>query len=84
MSTSNIRLSRRELLQRAVAGAWLAALGPIARAAEGEAPVAGPVSPVMRRVSLYISHALKNPLPENVVEHAKHHLIDTLSAMVSR
>ena len=83
MSTLNFGLSRRELLQRAVAGAWLAALGPIARAAEGEAPVAGPISPVMRRVSLYISHALQNPLPENVIEHAKHHLLDSLSAMVS-
>ena len=61
----------------------MAALGPMAVAAEGEVPAAVPVSPLMRRVSLYISHALQNPLPENVIEHAKHHLIDSLSAMVS-
>ena len=75
MSRLNFGWSRHELLQRAVAGVWLAAWGPIAHAAEGEAPVAGTISPVMRRVSLYISHALQNPLPENVIEHAKHHLL---------
>ena len=83
MNVSNIKLSRRVLLQRTVAGAWLAALGSVARAAEGEPVAAVPVSPVMRRVSLHIANALKSTLPENVIEHAKHHLLDSLSAMVS-
>ena len=82
MNKFELRITRREWLQRALAGAWMVALG--AKAAEGEAPVAPePVSPLMRGVSLYIAHAMQNPLPDNVVEAAKHHLIDTLSAMVS-
>jgi 2-methylcitrate dehydratase PrpD len=82
MTTSNLQQSRRAWLQSTGAGACLAAIGPLARAAEGGA-AAMPVSPLMRRVSLHIAHALKNPLPEAVVEAGKHHLIDTLSAMLS-
>src|SRR5215510_3443647 len=41
------------------------------------------ISPVMRTVSEYIAAALKKPLPPKVVEVTKHHLLDTLAAMVS-
>lgn len=73
--------TRRRLLQGAIACALTAVRG--AYAAENESRPRETISPLMRRVSLHIAHALKNPLPDNVVEAAKHHLIDTLSAMVS-
>ena len=41
------------------------------------------VSPVMERLSAYIAGALRQPLPAPVVEKTKHHLLDTLAAMVS-
>jgi 2-methylcitrate dehydratase PrpD len=37
----------------------------------------------MQRLSAYISGALRKPLPAAVAEKAKHHLLDTLAAMVS-
>jgi 2-methylcitrate dehydratase PrpD len=74
-------ISRRTVLQGALAAALTAATG--VRGAEGEHKAREAISPLMRRVSLHIAHALKNPLPENVIEAGKHHLIDTLSAMLS-
>jgi 2-methylcitrate dehydratase PrpD len=41
------------------------------------------VSPIMRELSEYIATALAQPLPEEVTEKAKCHLLDTLAAMVS-
>jgi 2-methylcitrate dehydratase PrpD len=41
------------------------------------------ISPLMREVSAYIAGALKRPLPAAVVEKTKHHVLDTLAAMVS-
>ena len=41
------------------------------------------ISPVMRKLSTYIAGAVKRPLPARVTERAKHHLLDTLSAMLS-
>ncbi|MBI2296604.1 MAG: MmgE/PrpD family protein, partial [Betaproteobacteria bacterium] len=41
------------------------------------------VSPVMRELSAYIAAALKRPLPQAVAEKTKHHLLDTIAAMVS-
>ena len=41
------------------------------------------ISPVMQRVAGYIATALNKPLPEPVVEVTKHHMLDTLAAMVS-
>jgi len=37
----------------------------------------------MQEVSAYIAGALKRPLPANVVEKTKHHVLDTIAAMVS-
>ena len=37
----------------------------------------------MRKLSAYIAGAARRPLPAAVMEKAKHHLLDTLSAMVS-
>ena len=41
------------------------------------------VGPVMRKLSAYIAQALRRPLPADVAEHARHHLLDTLAAMIS-
>lgn len=41
------------------------------------------VSPIMRRLSAYIASVPTRPLPPAVAERAKHHLLDTISAMVS-
>jgi 2-methylcitrate dehydratase PrpD len=41
------------------------------------------ISPVMRRLSAYIASAPRRPLPAAVVEKTKHHILDTLAAMIS-
>jgi len=42
-----------------------------------------PVSPLMRRLSAYAAGAARTPLPAPVAEKTKHHLLDTIAAMVS-
>ncbi len=42
-----------------------------------------PVSPLMTKLAAYIARAPKKPLPKAVVEKTKHHVLDTLAAMVS-
>ena len=44
---------------------------------------ASQISPVMHRLSGYIAKALRRPLPPAVVEKTKHHILDTIAAMVS-
>ena len=41
------------------------------------------ISPVMRELSAYIASALRRPLPAPVVEKTKHHILDTIAAMLS-
>jgi 2-methylcitrate dehydratase PrpD len=41
------------------------------------------ISPVMRRLSAYVSRAAKQKLPAAVTEKTKHHVLDTIAAMVS-
>ena len=41
------------------------------------------ISPVMHELATYISRAGKKPLPKPVVEKTKHHVLDTIAAMVS-
>ncbi len=41
------------------------------------------VSPVMRQLSAYIAAAPRKPLPSQVLEKTKHHILDTMAAMVS-
>lgn len=41
------------------------------------------VSPVMNRLSTYMSEAGNRTLPDEVVEKAKHHILDTFAAMIS-
>jgi 2-methylcitrate dehydratase PrpD len=41
------------------------------------------ISPVMRRLSTYVSQAGKQGLPAAVAEKTKHHILDTIAAMIS-
>ncbi len=41
------------------------------------------ISPVMQQLSAYIASALRKPLPKAVAEKTKHHVLDTIAAMVS-
>ena len=41
------------------------------------------ISPVMEEVSAYIAAAGKKALPKDVTEKTKHHVLDTIAAMVS-
>ena len=69
-------LSRRTVLQCA---GWTVAAAAIPSgmfAAES-------VSPVMARLSAYMSEAGGRALPDEVVEKAKHHILDTFAAMIS-
>jgi 2-methylcitrate dehydratase PrpD len=40
-------------------------------------------SPLIKELSAYIAGALKRPLPQDVLEKTKHHVLDTVAAMVS-
>jgi 2-methylcitrate dehydratase PrpD len=57
---------------------------PARRAAVAEAVGSSdPLSPVTRELSEYVASALARPLPAEVAEETRHHLLDTLAAMVS-
>jgi 2-methylcitrate dehydratase PrpD len=70
-------LSRRSLLQRA---GWTVAAAAIPA---GRLFAADSVSPVMAKLSSYMSEAGGRDLPPEVVEKAKHHILDTFAAMIS-
>jgi 2-methylcitrate dehydratase PrpD len=76
-------LSRRSLFQHA--GLLIAAALPsVPGMAEPSAgPSAQDVSPVMAKLSSYMSEARGRALPDDVVEKAKQHILDTLAAMIS-
>jgi 2-methylcitrate dehydratase PrpD len=44
---------------------------------------AAEISPLMKTLSEYIAGALKRPLPKDVLEKTRHHVLDTIAAMVS-
>lgn len=75
--------SNRRLLLRASIATALVAPMPV-RAQLGETGAKqGDISPVMRTVSDYIEGAAQKPLPDAAAEATRHHLLDTLAAMVS-
>jgi 2-methylcitrate dehydratase PrpD len=77
-------MTRRTLLQQAGGVAAMAALSPLARLAGQDAPSAPtPTSTMMTQLSTYMSEAWTRALPADVVEKAKHHVVDTFAAMVS-
>src|SRR5208282_563590 len=68
--------TRRALIARAGAtsvGAFLTGRG-----------IAAPsISPTMATLSAYMSEAASRPIPADVIEKGKHHILDTVAAMVS-
>jgi 2-methylcitrate dehydratase PrpD len=77
-------LSRRSLFQRAGLLIAAAAIPPLQGMVELSASAAAEdVSPVMARLSAYMSAARDRTLPDEVVEKAKQHILDTLAAMIS-
>ena len=88
------RVTRRGLLQRAgwvlAVATFPSASGVAARSLFGLPAAAGaqtradyPISEVMTRLSTYISQARDHALPDEVVERAKLHILDTFGAMIS-
>ena len=72
-----VNLTRRNLLQRA---GWTVAAAAIPTVGAWAAPA---VSPLMAKLSAYMSEAAGRALPEEVTEKAKQHILDTFAAMVS-
>jgi 2-methylcitrate dehydratase PrpD len=80
------RLSRRDLLSQGAIVAGAAALPWRTLRAQGagaEASARAAIGPVMATLSSYMAAAKDRALPPDVVEKAKHHILDTLAAMIS-
>src|ERR1700730_17427637 len=80
------RLTRRRLVKLGGLSGALAAISPgflkAAVCLGSEQPPQG-VSPVMQQLSTYMSTAATHPLPDEVLEKAKQHILDTFAAMIS-
>ncbi len=79
-------LSRRSLLElagMAVASAAIPAGASIVRPIPGGDSHEQDVSPVMHKLSMYMSDAGGRALPEEVTDKTKQHILDTLAAMIS-
>src|ERR1700682_1998480 len=79
-------ISRRNLLEWAglaftAVAVPAPALGALSSAQQSTSKSAA--SSVMNTLSAYMSEAVSHPLPDEVVEKTKHHVLDTLGAMVS-
>jgi len=70
-------ITRRGLLQRA---AWFTAAAAFPYALKISAD---DVSPVMTTLSNYMSEARNRELPDKALQETKHHILDTIAAMVS-
>jgi len=69
-------MSRRELLNRGALAICAAAMPSIRLRAQA-------IGPVMTTLSGYMAAAKDRALPADVIEKAKHHILDTVAAMVS-
>ena len=69
-------ITRRSALTRGALALGAAALLPVRLRAQA-------VGPVMTALSAYMAAAKDRPLPPDVVEKTKHHILDTIAAMVS-
>ena len=69
-------MTRRDLLNRGALALCAAAMPSVRLLAQS-------ISPVMTTLSGYMAAAKARALPADVVEKAKHHILDTVAAMVS-
>jgi 2-methylcitrate dehydratase PrpD len=74
---SGANLTRRSLMQSGIGFAAAAALPRDAGAAAEE------ISPVMGKLSAYMSEARSRAIPDAVAQETKYHILDTLAAMIS-
>src|SRR5260221_7290721 len=86
MAKGEVNIGRRRLIKLAGLSGAAAAISPsFLRAGaflRADQPVKG-VSPIMQQLSAYMSAASSRALPEEVVEKAKQHILDTFAAMIS-
>src|SRR6202030_3684764 len=83
---SSGRLTRRRLVKLGGLSGALAAISPgFLKAAvfPGPEQPANAISPIMQKLSAYMSAAGERALPEDVSEKAKQHILDTFAAMIS-
>jgi 2-methylcitrate dehydratase PrpD len=73
-------INRRSALRKIAATTAAVGFAPIRVFAQ--APNPGP-GPVMTKLSTYMSEARTRALPDEVIEQAKYHLLDTIAAMIS-
>src|SRR3984957_11105286 len=71
------RLTRRSWLQ---SSGWIIAAGAFSRMT---AWGAAEISPVMDKLSNYMTEARNRELPETALQETEHHILDTVAAMVS-
>jgi 2-methylcitrate dehydratase PrpD len=78
-------ITRRSLLELAglaiATAAFPSAASAVPRPSQSKSPQA--IGSVMETLSAYMGEAAKRPLPEEVTERAKHHILDTVAAMIS-
>src|ERR1700737_4269963 len=82
----HMMVTRRRLIKLGGLSTVLAALPPgLAKAASFLHPEEPPqgVSPLMQQLSTYMSAASTRALPDEVMEKAKQHILDTFAAMIS-
>src|SRR6266446_6798201 len=75
------RQPRRSWMQRAALISAGMVLPRIAWAAAQDG--SSGISPAMEKLSAYMAEARNRALPDNVVQETKHHILDTIAAMVS-
>ena len=71
------KLTRRDLMQQA---AWIVAASAIPGVPN---LFAQEISPMMLKLSTYMSEARDRELPDKVLQETKHHILDTFAAMIS-
>jgi 2-methylcitrate dehydratase PrpD len=79
------KIARRQLIKLGGMSGALAALSPGFAKAEflGADQPLNTISPIMQQLSAYMSMASTRALPEEVIEKAKQHILDTFAAMIS-
>jgi 2-methylcitrate dehydratase PrpD len=81
LDTRRLGLTRRRWMQHA---AWIAAMAALPKLATALAEEPGPaISPVIEKLGTYMAEARNHALPDNVLQETKHHILDTIAAMVS-
>ena len=77
----SLGLTRRTWLQHA---AWIAATAAFPKMLSALPQEVTPViSPVMDKLSAYMAEARNRELPDSAAQETKHHILDTIAAMVS-